>query len=67
MSLPKALAAVERTLITGASLDELKEIADHLRSLAPEGSALADLAEARIAQIESEADDRRDSSDCEGS
>jgi hypothetical protein len=65
MSFQRAMMAAEKTLISEASLDELKEIADDLRSLAPEGSALADLAEARIAQIEAETDDRRMSSDCE--
>ena len=49
----KAMAA--RTLTEGATLEELRETARHLRALSSE-SALADLVEAKIEQLLAESE-----------
>jgi hypothetical protein len=54
----KAIATATETLISGATLDELKAAVDDLRALSP-GSALADLVRAKINQIATEDDDER--------
>ena len=46
-----SMQIAERKLIDGATLEELKDAARDLRALAPD-SALAELVEARIAEIE---------------
>jgi len=49
----KALRAVERTLIDGATLAELKQASKDLRALTPD-SALADLVDTKIKSIENQ-------------
>ena len=53
MQFHKALSIAEKSIIDGATLDELKEAVRDLRALTPD-SVLADLVETRIKVIESQ-------------
>jgi hypothetical protein len=57
MTFEEAMRMAERSLLSGATLEELREAARDLRSLSPD-SALADLVEARIERILRNADER---------
>jgi hypothetical protein len=46
-----SMKVAERSLIDGATLEELRDAARNLRALTPD-SALAELVEARIAELE---------------
>jgi hypothetical protein len=46
-----SMKVAERTLIGGATLEELRDAARNLRALTPD-SALAELVEAKIAELE---------------
>jgi hypothetical protein len=56
----KALQIAERTLVDGATLEELKQASKDLRALTP-NSALADLVDAKVKLIKSRQDDSRSS------
>jgi hypothetical protein len=51
MAFGHPMQVAERSLVDGATLEELRDAARNLRALTPD-SALAELVEARIAEIE---------------
>ena len=51
MDLRDSMEIAERNLVDGATLEELKDAARDLRALTPD-SALAELVEAKIAELE---------------
>ncbi|WP_210497016.1 hypothetical protein [Microvirga antarctica] len=53
MDFGQSMKIAKRTLVDGATLDELRDAARNLRALTPD-SALAELVEARIAEIETD-------------
>jgi hypothetical protein len=55
MDCTEKVTKATNTLISEATLDELRELAQDLRVLSPD-SALAELVEAKIAQISAEGD-----------
>jgi hypothetical protein len=55
MGFPEETTKAANTLMSEATLDELRELAQDLRALAP-GSALADLVEVRIEQLSAAGD-----------
>jgi hypothetical protein len=57
MTFEEAMRMAERSLLSGATLEELREAVRDLRTLSP-NSALADLVEARIERILSDTDER---------
>jgi len=61
MAFGDSLKVAERTLIDGATLEELRDAARNLRALTPD-SALAELVEARIAELETPCEPHRTSS-----
>ncbi len=61
MAFGDSLKVAERTLIDGATLEELRDAARNLRALTPD-SALAELVEARIAELEKPSEPHRTSS-----
>lgn len=55
MDFGHSMQVAKRNLVDGATLDELRDAARNLRALTPD-SALAELVEARIAEIEGPAE-----------